>query len=59
MPWEARLRRRPWEARHIVPRYPDGPAPGRPLPDAVFTNAPTLSAEDLTAQLTRLRHHLE
>jgi hypothetical protein len=30
-----------------------------PLPDAVFTNAPTLSAEDLAAQLTRLRHHLE
>jgi hypothetical protein len=35
------------------------PSPGGPLPDAVFTNAPTLSAEDLAAQLARLRHHLE
>ena len=28
---------------HIVPRYPDDPAPGRPLPDEVFRNAPPLA----------------
>lgn len=42
---------------HIVPRYPHDPAPGRPLPDNVFQNAPTLSAEDLATQLTQLRGH--
>ena len=43
---------------HIVPRYPDDPTPGRPLPDDVFQNVPTLSAEDLAVQLTFLRRHL-
>jgi len=28
---------------HITPRYLDDPAPGRPLPDWVFHNAPTLT----------------
>jgi len=44
---------------HIVPRYPDDPSPGRPLPDHIVGQAPTLPAGDLAAQLTRLRHHLE
>jgi diadenosine tetraphosphate (Ap4A) HIT family hydrolase len=44
---------------HIVPRYPDDPAPGRPLPDHIFANATQLSPEDLATQLTHLRHHLE
>ena len=43
---------------HIVPRYPDDPTPGRPLPDHIFANATTLSAEDLATQLAHLRHHL-
>ncbi len=43
---------------HIVPRYPDDPTPGRPLPGHIFANATTLSAEDLATQLARLRHHL-
>jgi diadenosine tetraphosphate (Ap4A) HIT family hydrolase len=28
---------------HIVPRYPDDPAPRRPLPDEVFRDAPELA----------------
>ena len=43
---------------HIVPRYPDDPTPGRPLPDHIFANATTLSAGDLATQLARLRRHL-
>ncbi|MGI8447966.1 MAG: HIT family protein [Streptosporangiaceae bacterium] len=43
---------------HIVPRYPDDPAPSRPLPDTVFTNAPTLTPGDLATQLALLRQHL-
>jgi diadenosine tetraphosphate (Ap4A) HIT family hydrolase len=43
---------------HIVPRYPDDPTPGRPLPGEVFRSAPTLSAEDLATQLTHLGRHL-
>jgi diadenosine tetraphosphate (Ap4A) HIT family hydrolase len=43
---------------HIVPRYPDDPAPGRPLPDEVFQNAPALADTDLADQVARLRHHL-
>jgi diadenosine tetraphosphate (Ap4A) HIT family hydrolase len=43
---------------HIVPRYPDDPAPGRPLPGSVFQNPEELAPADLAAQLTRLRRHL-
>jgi len=43
---------------HIVPRYPDDPAPARPLPDHIFANAPTLTPQDLATQLALLRHHL-
>lgn len=37
---------------HIVPRYPDDPAPGRPLPDEVFRDAPALADGDLADQVT-------
>ena len=40
---------------HIVPRYPDDPAPGRPLPDEVFENATALADGDLADQVDRLR----
>lgn len=43
---------------HIVPRYSDDPAPGRPLPDEVFRNAPELVEGDLADQVGRLRRHL-
>ena len=43
---------------HITPRYPDDPAPGRPLPDWVFANAPALEPDQLAEQIARLRHHL-
>ena len=43
---------------HIVPRYPDDPAPGRPLPDEVFRNAPELADGDLADQVGRLRRQL-
>ena len=43
---------------HIVPRYPDDPAPGRPLPDRVFENAPTLSPWQLADQIDQLSRHL-
>ncbi len=43
---------------HIVPRYPDDPAPGRPLPDEVFRNAPALADGDLADQVDRLRRHI-
>ena len=43
---------------HITPRYPDDPAPGRPLPDEVFASAPTLTPEQLREQITELRRHL-
>ena len=43
---------------HIVPRYPDDPAPGRPLPDEVFRNAPALADADLADQVDRLRRSL-
>jgi diadenosine tetraphosphate (Ap4A) HIT family hydrolase len=44
---------------HIVPRYPDGPAPGRPLPDWIFSEAVALGADELAAQLDRLREHVD
>ena len=40
------------------PRYPDDPAPGRPLPDEVFRDAPELAEGDLADQVNRLRRHL-
>jgi diadenosine tetraphosphate (Ap4A) HIT family hydrolase len=43
---------------HITPRYPDDPAPGRPLPDWVFQNAPTLSPHQLAGQVDRLRRQI-
>ena len=43
---------------HITPRYPDDPAPGRPLPDEIFASAPTLTREELVVQITELRRHL-
>jgi diadenosine tetraphosphate (Ap4A) HIT family hydrolase len=43
---------------HITPRYPDDPAPGRPLPDEIFASAPTLTREELVEQITELRRHL-
>jgi diadenosine tetraphosphate (Ap4A) HIT family hydrolase len=43
---------------HITPRYPDDPAPGRPLPDEVFASAPTLTREELVEQITELRRHV-
>jgi len=43
---------------HITPRYPDDPAPGRPLPTSVFENAPLLGPEQLAGQIAELRRHL-
>ncbi len=43
---------------HIVPRYPDDPAPCRPLPDHVFAGPLELSPDDLATQLALLRQHL-
>jgi diadenosine tetraphosphate (Ap4A) HIT family hydrolase len=43
---------------HIVPRYPDDPAPGGPLPDEVFQNAPELADGDLADQVGRLRRQV-
>lgn len=43
---------------HIVPRYPDDPAPGGLLPDEVFQNAPSLADGDLADQVTRLHRNL-
>jgi diadenosine tetraphosphate (Ap4A) HIT family hydrolase len=43
---------------HITPRYLNDPAPGRPLPDALFATAPTLTPEQLREQITELRRHL-
>ena len=40
---------------HIVPRYPDDPAPGRPLPDWVFERVPILDPKELARQVARLR----
>lgn len=39
---------------HLIPRYPDDPAPGRPLPDASFEAARELSAPELSEQLQLL-----
>jgi diadenosine tetraphosphate (Ap4A) HIT family hydrolase len=43
---------------HIVPRYSDDPAPGRPLPDDVFASATALADGDLADQVDRLRRHI-
>jgi diadenosine tetraphosphate (Ap4A) HIT family hydrolase len=43
---------------HIVPRYPDDLAPGRPLPDEVFRAAPLLTPGALADQAGHLRRHL-
>ena len=43
---------------HIIPRYPDDPAPARPLPDWVFASAATLDPAELARQVQELRRHL-
>lgn len=43
---------------HIIPRYPDDPAPGRPLPDWVFTSTTALDPAELARQVQELRRHL-
>jgi diadenosine tetraphosphate (Ap4A) HIT family hydrolase len=43
---------------HIIPRYPDDPAPGRPLPDWVFASATALDPAELARQVQELRRHL-
>jgi len=43
---------------HIIPRYPDDPAPGRPLPDSVFAEATALDPAELARQVQALRRHL-
>lgn len=40
---------------HVIPRYLDDPAPGRPLPDPVSTAAATLPPQELHGQLADLR----
>jgi len=40
---------------HLITRYPDDPAPGRPLPDAAFDAALELSVVELDEQLQLLR----
>lgn len=40
---------------HVMPRYFDDPAPGRPLPSASWHNASELSGEELRAQASALR----
>ena len=40
---------------HVIPRYLDDPAPGRPLPDAVFASAVDLPADQLRDQIAALR----
>jgi diadenosine tetraphosphate (Ap4A) HIT family hydrolase len=44
---------------HITPRYPDDPAPGRPLPDSVFASPAALTADELAAQVEQLRRHID
>jgi diadenosine tetraphosphate (Ap4A) HIT family hydrolase len=43
---------------HITPRYPDDPAPGRPLPDWVYENATALDPRHLADQVEQLRRHI-
>jgi diadenosine tetraphosphate (Ap4A) HIT family hydrolase len=40
---------------HIIARYLDDPAPGRPLPWELISSAGTLPEEELRAQVDRLR----
>ncbi|HKE77221.1 MAG TPA: HIT family protein [Acidimicrobiales bacterium] len=39
---------------HVIPRYPEDPAPGRPLPVA-WEGPPALDGEEFARQLARLR----
>ena len=48
----------PYVHTHIAPRYPDDPAPGRPLSDEAFRDTPALADGDLADQVTRLRRNL-
>jgi diadenosine tetraphosphate (Ap4A) HIT family hydrolase len=43
---------------HITPRYPDDPAPGRPLPDWVFASASELTPAELSTQVKNLQRHV-
>lgn len=40
---------------HVIPRYLDDPAPGRPLPDSMWANAAELPAHELRDQVAALR----
>jgi diadenosine tetraphosphate (Ap4A) HIT family hydrolase len=40
---------------HLIPRYPDDAAPGRPLPAASFDGAPVLPGDEFAARLAQLR----
>jgi diadenosine tetraphosphate (Ap4A) HIT family hydrolase len=44
---------------HIVPRYPDDPSPGAPLPGEIFEKAVYLDTRLLADQAERLRRVLE
>jgi diadenosine tetraphosphate (Ap4A) HIT family hydrolase len=40
---------------HVIPRYLDDPAPGRPLPDSIWAAAADLPADQLGEQAAALR----
>ncbi|HEY3140085.1 MAG TPA: hypothetical protein VGJ86_03100, partial [Acidimicrobiales bacterium] len=40
---------------HVVPRYPDDPSPGRPLPEALWDSSPKLPGDEFDRQLQLLR----
>jgi diadenosine tetraphosphate (Ap4A) HIT family hydrolase/SAM-dependent methyltransferase len=41
---------------HVIPRYLDDPAPGRPIPDSLWQHASELSASHLLNQVAALQH---
>jgi diadenosine tetraphosphate (Ap4A) HIT family hydrolase len=41
---------------HVIPRYLDDAAPGRPLPDSIRAAAVALTADQLRDQVAALRH---
>jgi diadenosine tetraphosphate (Ap4A) HIT family hydrolase len=43
---------------HLIPRYADDPAPGRPLPDHAFADARELPEVEIIGQLQRLTTEL-
>jgi diadenosine tetraphosphate (Ap4A) HIT family hydrolase len=40
---------------HVIPRYPDDPKPGRPLPETLWDSAPVVPAAEHARQLAGLR----